>query len=73
MKIYFDCGSEDGYGFYNGAQALDKVLASRRMPHEFHLYPGGHNWTYFLEHLPASLQFHSRAFDSALRRQASTR
>jgi S-formylglutathione hydrolase FrmB len=73
MKIYFDCGSEDGFGFYNGAQALDKVLASRRIPHEFHLYPGGHNWTYFMEHLPASLQFHSRAFDSALRRQASTR
>ena len=73
MKIYFDCGSEDDYGFYNGAQALDKVLVSRRIPHEFHLYPGGHNWTYFMEHLPASLQFHSCAFDSALRRHASTR
>ncbi len=63
LKIYFDCGSEDGFGFYDGAKALDKVLAARRIPHEFHLYPGGHNWTYFLAHLPASLDFHSRAFE----------
>ncbi len=68
LRIYFDCGSEDDYGFDDGAEALDKVLASRRIPHEFHLYPGGHNWTYFSEHLPASLKFHSRAFDSTLRR-----
>jgi len=68
LRIYFDCGSEDDYGFDDGAKALDKVLASRRIPHEFHLYPGGHNWTYFREHLPASLEFHSRAFDSTPRR-----
>jgi S-formylglutathione hydrolase FrmB len=62
MKIYFDCGSADDYGFEAGAQALDKVLASRRIAHEFHLYPGGHNWSYFAEHLPDSLRFHSAAF-----------
>lgn len=73
LRIYFDCGSEDDYGFDDGAAALDKVLTSRRIPHEFHLYPGGHNWTYFGEHLPASLEFHSRAFDSKPRRQASPR
>jgi len=62
LKIYFDCGSEDNFGFHAGAKALNNLLASRRIPHEFHLYPGGHNWPYFAEHLPASLQFHSRAF-----------
>ncbi len=62
LKIYFDCGSEDDYGFYVGAQALHDQLASRRVNHEFHLYPGGHNWRYFTEQLPASLQFHSHAF-----------
>ena len=62
LKIYFDCGSEDDYGFYAGAQALHDQLASRRVNHEFHLYPGGHNWRYFTEQLPASLQFHSHAF-----------
>jgi S-formylglutathione hydrolase FrmB len=62
MKIYFDCGSEDDYGFEAGARALHNVLVSRRIPHEFHLYPGGHNWAYFAEHLPDSLRFNSEAF-----------
>lgn len=62
VKIYFDCGAQDDYGFNVGAQALHDVLTSRHIPHEFHLYPGGHTWEYFAAHLPASLQFHSRAF-----------
>jgi S-formylglutathione hydrolase FrmB len=60
LKIYFDCGSDDDYGFESGAQSLDKLLASRHIPHEFHLYPGGHDWTYFAEHLPAMLAFESQ-------------
>ncbi len=62
LKIYFDCGSEDDYGFERGAEALDKILTERHIPHEFHLYPGGHNWIYFAGHLPVSLEFHSKAF-----------
>ena len=65
MKIYFDCGSQDDYGFEAGAQALHNVLVSRRIAHEFHLYPGGHNWSYFAAHLPESLRFHSAAFGPA--------
>jgi len=30
--------------FDAGAVALDKMLGSRHIPREFHLYPGGHNW-----------------------------
>jgi S-formylglutathione hydrolase FrmB len=67
LQIYFDCGSEDDFGFEAGASALDRILSSRHIPHEFHLYPGGHNWVYFAEHLPALLQFHSRIFESASR------
>jgi S-formylglutathione hydrolase FrmB len=62
LKIYFDCGSEDDYGFNAGAAELDTILDARRVPHEFHSYPGAHDWVYFAEHLPASLEFHSRAF-----------
>jgi len=65
LRIYFDCGSEDDFGFEDGAAALDKILSSRHIPHEFHLYPGGHNWVYVAEHLPALLQFHSRIFGKA--------
>jgi S-formylglutathione hydrolase FrmB len=61
LKIYFDCGSEDDYGFYAGAGELDRILTSRGIAHEFHLDPGGHDWEYFAEHLPASLEFQSKA------------
>ena len=63
VNIYFDCGEEDDFGFESGATALDRVLTSRKIPHEFHLYPGRHDWQYFATHLPASLQFHSRLFN----------
>ena len=62
LKIYFDCGDQDDYGFEAGAVALDKILASRHVPHEYHLYPGRHDPMYFGEHLPATLQFASRGF-----------
>jgi S-formylglutathione hydrolase FrmB len=71
LKIYFDCGSEDDYGFDSGAAALDKLLASRHIPHEFHLYPGGHNWVYFAEHLPELLAFESRAYGEAGRHRSA--
>ena len=62
LKIYFDCGTEDDYGFEKGARSLHDTLVARRIPHEFHLYPGGHDWRYFAAHLPSALEFHSRAF-----------
>ncbi|MGB7847958.1 MAG: alpha/beta hydrolase-fold protein [Candidatus Acidiferrum sp.] len=62
LKIYFDCGDQDDYGFDAGATALDKLLTSRRIAHEFHLYHGRHDPNYFGEHLPASLVFASHAF-----------
>ena len=62
LKIYFDCGYEDDYGFETGAMALDKLLTARQVPHEFELFKGGHDWTYFAAHLPALLKFESQAF-----------
>jgi S-formylglutathione hydrolase FrmB len=61
-KIYFDCGSEDDFGFDEGNRALDRALTARGIAHEFHLYPGGHGWQYFAKHLPASLEFHWTVF-----------
>jgi S-formylglutathione hydrolase FrmB len=62
LKIYFDCGDQDDYGFDAGATALDKVLTARHIAHEFHLYPGRHDYTYFAAHIPESLKFHSQLF-----------
>ena len=61
LAIYFDCGAQDDLGLDAGNRALDRVLMARHIAHEFHLYPGGHNWEYFAEHLPESLEFESRA------------
>jgi S-formylglutathione hydrolase FrmB len=62
MKIYFDCGDQDDFGFESGTTALDKILATRHVPHLSHIFPGRHDWQYFAEHIPASLQFHSKLF-----------
>jgi S-formylglutathione hydrolase FrmB len=61
LKIYFDCGDEDGYGFDAGARALDALLRAHGVPHEFHIYPGGHNWTYVIEHFGEAISFQARA------------
>ncbi len=65
LKIYFDCGSEDSFGFDQGARDLHEELDTLRVQHEFHIYPGGHGVEYFLAHLAASMEFHSRAFQAA--------
>jgi S-formylglutathione hydrolase FrmB len=62
MKIYFDCGTEDSYGFYRGASELHETLDALKIPHEFHLYPGGHSISYLLAHRDASFEFHWREF-----------
>jgi len=62
LKIYFDCGSEDSYGFDQGARDLHEELDALKVKHEFHIYPGGHGLDYFLAHIAASMEFHSRAF-----------
>jgi S-formylglutathione hydrolase FrmB len=63
-KIYFDCGTEDSYGFNHGVSELDQALNSAMVPHEFHLYPGGHSVSSLLVHREASFDFHWRVFES---------
>jgi S-formylglutathione hydrolase FrmB len=56
LSIYFDVGSNDGYGFDSGNLEMDKLLTSRGVKHEFHVYPGGHNWSFVIEHFGKSLE-----------------
>jgi S-formylglutathione hydrolase FrmB len=60
MTIYFDCGAQDRYGFNAGTVAMDKLLTQRGIPHEAHLYPGGHDWGFVLEHFARSLEVQSK-------------
>lgn len=61
LAIYFDVGRNDDYGFDAGSQELNRLLDSRGIQNEFHLYPGGHDWSYVMQHFGASLEWHSKA------------
>ena len=65
VAIYFNCGRNDDYGFQKGAEALHRQLQAEGITHEFHLYPGDHSLDYFQEHIGETIEFHSRAFESA--------
>ncbi len=60
LEIYFDCGAQDRYGFNVGTTAMDKLLTQRKVLHEAHIYPGGHDWPFVLEHFAASLEAQSK-------------
>lgn len=61
LKIYFDCGDQDDFGFDAGTKALDKLLTARHIPHTAHIYPGRHNWQFVALHLQDSLKVVSGA------------
>jgi S-formylglutathione hydrolase FrmB len=63
LKLYFDCGDQDRYGFDEGAKLLDQILTAKGFPHEFALRPGNHGWSYLGQYLHYSLEFHWRAFN----------
>jgi S-formylglutathione hydrolase FrmB len=62
VRIYFNCGQEDNYGFETGAAALDEELKKEGVKHEYRLYPGDHSLTYFLSHFEEVMEFESQAF-----------
>ena len=65
LKLYFDCGDQDRYGFDEGAKELDKILTSKGFPHTFVLRQGNHGWSYLDQYLHYSLEFHWQVFSQA--------
>ena len=57
LKIYFDVGNNDDYGFEQGAQKLHQLLDSRGIANEFHIYPGGHDPQFVMRHFGEVMQF----------------
>lgn len=62
LKIYFDCGDDDRYGFEKGAEMLDHTLNEHGFPHVFALRPGNHGWDYLQKYMKYALMFHWRVF-----------
>jgi enterochelin esterase-like enzyme len=52
--IYFDCGADDESVAQN--REFDAMLTKLGIPHDYHEYPGTHDWKYWRTHLPASLE-----------------
>lgn len=48
LKIYFDAGTEDRYGFDAANKQLAAVLTAAGVKHEFTLAPGNHGWPFLL-------------------------
>jgi S-formylglutathione hydrolase FrmB len=65
LKLYFDCGESDRYGFDAGAKLLHEKLQAAGFSHEFALRPGDHGWSYLNQYLKYSILFHSKCFAGA--------
>lgn len=65
LKIYFDAGTEDRYGFALPNQALDAALTKKEIAHTFRLVDGGgHSWgsDSMTDNLGHSFRFVQKAF-----------
>jgi enterochelin esterase-like enzyme len=71
LKIYFDCGDKDRFGFDKSNAELHKILDERKVEHEWHLRSGNHGRDYYEEYCPLSFQFHGAIFDAAPKGAAS--
>lgn len=72
LRIYFDAGSKDRYGFAVGNGLLHECLDKRKVEHTWRLIEGGgHSWGNRFQHetLPYSFAFVGRMFRSADKRQ----
>ncbi|MBI4456922.1 MAG: hypothetical protein HY644_13635 [Acidobacteria bacterium] len=62
VKLYFDCGDRDRYGFDEGARELHRLLDEKGFPHEFAILPGDHGWEFLKQYMDRSLVFHWKYF-----------
>ena len=61
LKIYFNAGNNDDYGFEQGTQKLHQLLDSRGVANEFHIYPGRHDPQFAVRHFGEVVQFQGNA------------
>jgi S-formylglutathione hydrolase len=73
LRIYFDAGSEDRYGFADGNELLHEALDKRGIEHTFRMIQGGgHSWgaNFQDETLPYSFAMVGEAFMVAAAKKA---
>jgi len=60
VKWFIDCGDDDGLDEGNFLAHI--AMRKKETPHEFRIFNGGHNWTYWRTALPNLLEFVSASF-----------
>lgn len=60
VRYYIDCGDKDF--LIKGNMALHAVMIDKKIPHEFRVREGVHNWTYWRTALPEVMKFVSDSF-----------
>lgn len=73
LKIYFDVGDQDRYGFQESNKILDEKLTAAKIPHEFHIFPGNHGWEYMISVADHSYGFLWKAFNQAAKARRAAR
>lgn len=63
LKIYFDVGDQDRYGFQESNKVLAERLTKVGLAHEFHVFPGNHGWEYMLSVVDHSYIFLWKHFE----------
>jgi putative tributyrin esterase len=53
--LRFDCGNDDS--LLEANRVLHRKLADSAIPHEFAVFPGGHDWPYWRTHIADTLLF----------------
>ncbi|MGH9453179.1 MAG: alpha/beta hydrolase [Terriglobia bacterium] len=66
LKLYFDVGDHDRYGFTEGNSLLDQILTKKGFPHQFAIRPGDHGWSFLHDYMQYALEFHWKIFNAAL-------
>jgi S-formylglutathione hydrolase FrmB len=70
LKVYFDVGDQDRYGFQDSNRILDEQLTKAGIAHEFHVFPGNHGWEYMLSVIDHSYGFLWKQFETSNRVRA---
>lgn len=60
VRWYIDCGDDDF--LFEGNSLVHIAMTKAKIPHEYRVRDGAHNWTYWRESLPDVLHFVSQAF-----------
>lgn len=60
VRWYIDCGDDDF--LFEGNSLVHISMMKKKIPHEYRVRDGAHNWTYWRQSLPEVLKFVSAAF-----------